>query len=124
MSITLNDERIFNEKNAKLIYSTEIFTFAIEKTCGYMEFMLIYKTMSLSELYSQVNHHYTNINIKLLFVKDENGNILEIPNNEINIREFIKSNNSFFKPLYPLPLKVVYKILFNGCSLQNHNCCC
>ena len=113
----------FREKNNNLIYSTEIYTIALQKTCGYMQYVLIYKSMTLAELYKHVNHHVPNINIQLLFVKDENNNILEIPNDETNIRDFIIFNDVFFKPIYPLPLKVVYKILFNGCNLQNHLYC-
>ena len=120
----INNEQQFREKNNNLIYSTELYTIALQKTCGYMEFMLIYKSMTLNELYKQVNHHIPIVNIDLLFVKDDNEMILEIPNDETNIRDFIISNRTFFKPLYPLPLKVVYKILFNGCSPQNHFCCC
>jgi len=114
----------FRDKNNNLIFSTELYTIALQKTCGYMQYILIYKSMSLEELYKQVNHHVPNINIKLLFVKDDNDIILEIPNDETNIRDFIISNKMFFKPLYPLPLKVVYKVLFNGCSPQNHFCGC
>ena len=118
----INNEQQFREKNNNLIYSTELYTIALQKTCGYMEFMLIYKSMTLNELYKQANHHIPIINIDLLFVKDDNGIILEIPNDETNIRDFIMLNSTFFKPLYPLPLKVVYKVLFNGCSPQNHFC--
>jgi hypothetical protein len=116
------NENEFREKNNKLIYSTELYTIALQKTCGYMEYMLIYKSMTLNELYKQANHHIPNINIDLLFVKDDNGIILEIPNDETNIRDFIMLNSTFFKPLYPLPVKVVYKVLFNGCSPENHFC--
>jgi hypothetical protein len=119
-----NNEQEFREKNNNLIYSTELYTIALQKTCGYMEYMLVYKSMTLNELYKQANHHIPIINIDLLFVKDDNGIILEIPNDETNIRDFIMLNITFFKPLYPLPLKVVYKVLFNGCSPQNHFCRC
>jgi hypothetical protein len=119
-----NNEQEFREKNNNLIKSTELYTIALQKTCGYMEYMLIYKSMTLNELYKQANHHIPNINIDLLFVKNENGIVLVIPNDETNIRDFIMLNDAFFKPLYPLPLKVVYKILFNGCNPQNHFCRC
>jgi hypothetical protein len=113
------------------------FIFELTKCCGYSEFLPIFSCCKLTELYTNVNYKLNRqqANIKLFAINTSTNEKLEIPNdNNIYIKDFIKSFNHYFTPIYPVPAKVVYKIYFDsGCChnsdhinyddyVNNNNC--
>jgi len=55
------------------------------------------------------NNYY--LDIYDIFMMDVNNNILSIPyNDKITIQEFIHSNKTFFEPIYPKPIRSIFKI--------------
>ena len=106
----------YNEKLDKYYKSIINFKyiFEVEKCCGYNVFVSIYKTNNMANLYSEVRNYFENPLIKDLFVFTETNEKFILPNDEtILIRDFIYQNNFLFKPIYPLPASVVYKIHFD-----------
>jgi len=96
------------------------FILEVEKCCGYSEFVSIFKTNSMANLYSEVRNQFGNQTIKDLYVfNTETNQGLYLPNDaNIIVSVFISQNSSFFKPIYPLPASVVYKIRFDDGHLH------
>ena len=68
-----------------------------------------------------IKEQLQNNNIKI-FVKDNFENVLFINDSMLLIKDLILNNPTFFKPVYPLPNKVVYKIYIDdGCSHADHS---
>jgi len=105
------------------------FIIELQKCCGYSEFILVYKEQSLADLYKIITCHTTCSfsNIRGLFILSS-GERIEIPHsNNITINTFIRENvnNHRLVPVYPLPDKVVYKIIFDDGHRhleENQNC--
>jgi hypothetical protein len=102
------------EKYRKTVNNLKYF-FDVEKCCGYSEFVTVYKTNTLANIYIETRNQFLNPTIIDLFATNtETNERLILPNDDtINIREFILNNADFFKPVYPLPAYVVYKIKFD-----------
>jgi hypothetical protein len=108
------------------------FIIELQKCCGYSEFIIIYKEQTLADLYKIISCHTSCpiSNIRGLFVLSNcvNGERIHIPpSNNITINTFIRENvnNHTIVPVYPLPDKVVYRIIFDdGHSHleENTNC--
>jgi predicted nucleic-acid-binding Zn-ribbon protein len=87
----------------------------LTKCCGYSEFIILYKEMSLQDIYKTVCFHYgisnqENTSTIQLYVVDKDI-ILNIPNDSnTTLYQFISSHSSFFVPVYPLPTPLVYTI--------------
>jgi hypothetical protein len=116
-------EKIYFEKIKsfiKLLNNTQYF-FEVTKCCGYYEFVTVYKTLTLDKLYENVKLSLDNNKIEYLYVFDFNNKKLIIPNDNTNVKTFILKNKDFFKPIYSLPLPVVYRIYYNdgSCHLMN-----
>ena len=84
-----------------------------------------FETVDVLNILSIIKHYAKDFEITLVVIKFNLENIkllmLDIPNiKDKKIREFILENPAFFKPVYPIPMAIVYKIYFNsGC---NHCC--
>jgi len=102
---------LFEENKSRFMNGLSHTHFIIEltKCCNYTEWVVILKNYTLADFYRQVKEILCNQNIRL-FVKDEYNNILNITESELSVRQFIYTNSSFFKPVYPLPFQVIYKI--------------
>jgi hypothetical protein len=107
----------------KSIINTQIM-FELTKCCGYSEFLPIFSSCKLSELYTNVKYKLERQqDIKLFAINTSTNEKLEITNDSnVYIKDFIKSFNSFFTPLYPVPAKVVYKIYYDSgcCHNKDH----
>lgn len=85
------------------------YIFELTKCCNYKEWILIYKNYSCMDFFRNVKEQMQNNNIKL-FVKDEFDNVLFINESNLSVKQLILSNPHFFKPIYPLPHSVVYRV--------------
>jgi hypothetical protein len=88
----------------------------LTKCCRFSTFISVYKLSKLSDIYNTACSHFSNISIMNLYVNDGNGNKLIIPNGDICINDYLNSNRAFFKPIYPLPNDVVYRV-FIECEM-------
>lgn len=103
------------------------YMFEVSKCCGYSEIMPIFKSATCADLYTNIMHQFgINIENKIrVFVTDASNNRLIIQNDSTPIKNFILENANFFKPVYPLPTRVVYKITHEyeneGINCKCHN---
>ena len=107
---------LFTQKMSKYLeYVKENqFILEVEKCCGYKEIMTLYKTATLLEFHTAVGHHFMNPNIGELYVIGSFGEKLTIPKDgNVLFRDFIRAHESCFKPAYPVPSKVIYRIIFD-----------
>jgi hypothetical protein len=74
----------------------------------------------LADIYNNARCHLSNISIQTLYVNDDMGNKLVIPHlDDICIYDYLNLNRPFFRPIYPLPNDVVYKVYIQC----NEGCC-
>jgi len=99
------------------------FIFEIEKCCGYTEWISVYKKNTLEQLYDNLNIQFANnnTNINKLFSIDENGNKIFIDNNNLLVVDFIRTHPLLFKPIYPIPNWIVYKLYLDDGTCHQHN---
>jgi len=86
--------------------------FEITKCCGYSQFIPAYRDGTLKDLHRAFSFHF-GFKIDGLLVKHD-GCVLDILSEDMLLKDFIRLNPDFFKPIYPLPAKVVYNIYFVG----------
>ena len=96
------------------------FIFEVTKMCGYGEFMTVFKSQSLLDLYSTISYQFNNRGIKsIFFVNDNTGEKIMVPlSSTTRIKDFISSYNNVgpsltIKPVYPIPCKIVYRLYFD-----------
>ena len=89
----------------------------VTKCCGFSTFISVYKMSKLSDIYNNASCHLSNISIVNLYVTDTDGNKLILPNDNTCINDYLNLNRSFFKPIYPLPNDVVYRV-FLECEFE------
>jgi hypothetical protein len=101
------------------------YMFEVSKCCGYSEIVPIFKTATCSDLHRNVACQFgiKSYNKLKIYTIDTNGKILEIQNYNKLIRDLIFENQSFFKPIYPLPTRVVYKIKYEIDDTLIFCCC-
>ena len=94
--------------------------FEVCKCCNYGQIVPVFRKGTLRELYKSVCYNFDAKLESLFIINSETGEKLVIPNEDIIVKEYIKSFPLFFKPLYPVPAMVVYKIYLNketcGCG--------
>jgi hypothetical protein len=88
------------------------FVFEVTKSCGFSVWIPVYKNMTLSCLYENVINYFEMYKEKIILsVSNPDGENLIIPSNTTQtIKEFIQINKLFFKAIYNLPAKIVYKV--------------
>jgi hypothetical protein len=100
---------------------SENFIFEITKCCNYSTLVFMCKEAKLCDLFTRVAKHFECQNLVSLYLLDQNGNKITIPFNSVKVlKEFIientQVNNRIMKPIYDIPLPVVYRIyLDDGC---------
>ena len=114
----LNNITIFNDKFRVFQNNIKNSSYIIEvtKTCGYSDFILMYKDNSLLDLYKNISLHFVCKDIKQLYILNvETNTKINIPITEkITIRQYItENNNTTLKPIYPMPCNIVYRIYFD-----------
>ena len=122
---------LFQDKLSQFIkqVGNNQFIIELQKCCGYSEFILVYKQQSLADLYKIVACHITCSveHIRDLFIVSSGEKIHIPPSNNITVNTFIyqQINNRTIVPVYPLPDKVVYKIIVDDGHRhndENENC--
>jgi hypothetical protein len=93
----------------------KMFTFELTKCCNYSTLVFLYKEDKLSDLFVQVAKHFGCKNLISLYLLDQQGQKVLIPfNSNTFLKDFIfehtQSNNRILKPIYDVPLPVVYCI--------------
>jgi len=91
------------------------YIFEVTKCCGYGEWITVSKDESLSRLYDNVTYKMDGLKPKGLYAYSlDNGDCLVIPDDkDVTCRTFLQKNVEHFRPIYPLPSMVVYKIYYD-----------
>ena len=71
------------------------------------------KSFTCADLFKYLKGYYDTKTIFRIFAKDAFGNKLEICESECTLKHLLLTNGNFFKPVYPLPHPVVYKLIFD-----------
>ena len=96
----------------------KMFIFEVTKCCNYSTLVFLYKEDQLCDLFLQVAKHFGCKNLVSLYLLDEQDQKILIPfNSNTLIKDFIleytQTNNRIMKPIYDVPLPVVYRIYFD-----------
>jgi hypothetical protein len=100
----------------------------VTKLCGYGCFMPVNKKATLIELYDSVSRLFEREIIELFFRNEDVLEKIIVPiSSQITLQEFIFKHNSgpscVIKPIYPVPMKVVYRLYFDdGHTHGDHPC--
>ena len=104
----------------------------VSKICGYSEFLFIFKSFTLIDLYKYVSIQFSCNDIKRLFIKNEKTNTTRtIPiTDKITMQQFVvlinKGNDEIkgmLTPVYPAPHPVVFKIYIDDGHCNGEHVC-
>lgn len=91
--------------------SNTMFTFELTKCCNYSTLVFLYKEDKISDLFLQVAKHFGCKQLVSLYILDPEGQKVKIPfNSHTTLRDFIFEKQNILKPIYDIPLPVVYRI--------------
>ena len=97
-----------------------MFTLEVTKCCDYSTFVLIYKEETLIDLYNRVSLHFAH-DIVSLYILSPDKERIRIPIHATKtIKEFVYSQMGIWKPIYDLPLPVVYRIYVDDGHHHEH----
>lgn len=103
-----------------------MFTFEVTKCCGYSTFITVYKNQTLIELYSNIIHHFGNIQIRELYFISPQYERINIPISTQTVLEFVRDNITCSPikliPIYPLPKPVIYRLYLNDGYCSEEHC--
>ena len=119
------------ERYMNIMYEYQ-YIFEIKKCCEYTEWITVYKNMTIDDLYNNLytQFHSPNNNKLFLYIMNENGEKKLLKKSDEVLREYIRKNSEYFKPIYPLPDWIVYSLyLDDGSCHKDHsltvmNTCC
>lgn len=100
-----------------------MFTFEVTKCCNYSTLVFLYKEDMVCDLFLQVAKHFGCQKLISLYILDQEGHKIQIPfNTRSTLKEFIfeQQNNRILKPIYDVPLPVVYRIYFDDGHHHEH----
>lgn len=103
----------------------KMFTFELTKCCNYSTLVFLFKEDKLSDLFLQAAKHFGCQNLVSLYILDSEGQKVLIPfNSRTLIKDFIfehaQANNRILKPIYDVPLPVVYRIYIDDGHSHTH----
>ena len=116
----------FHEKKERymnIMYEYQ-YIFEIKKCCEYTEWITVYKNMTINDLYNNLytQFHSPNNNKLFLYIINENGEKKLLKKSEELVKEYIRKNSEYFKPIYPLPDWTVYPLyLDDGSCHKDHS---
>lgn len=92
-----------------------MFTIELTKCCNYGTLLFLYKEDKLSDLFIQAAKHFGCQKLVSLYLLDQQGQKVLVPfNSSTLIKDFIfehtQTSNRILKPIYDVPLPVVYRI--------------
>jgi hypothetical protein len=101
------------------------YMFEVSKCCGYSEIVPAFKNATCGDLYRNIMCQFEikQENKIRVFATDASNNTMVIQNDKTPIRNIILENAIFFKPIYPIPTSVVYKIVYKF-EAEEINCGC
>jgi hypothetical protein len=99
------------------------YLFEITKCCSYKEIACVYKDGTLEDIYNVVCSQFQldklNEKIKLYLFDGDNKILLE--RTDQTITSFIKMKREYFKPIYPVPASIIYKIYIDYGCCHSHD---
>jgi hypothetical protein len=101
----------------------KMFTFELTKCCNYSTLVFLYKEDMVSDLFLQAAKHFGCQKLVSLYLLDEQGQKVLVPfNSHTTLKEFIfeYSNQRILKPVYDVPLPVVYRIYLDDGHHHEH----
>ena len=118
----------FNDKLEQYVRTMQnnCYLFEVFKCCGYSEIVPVYKKATCADLYKNIVYQLQLDSPMTIYLTaiDSSGNVIRenfsLQNNSQSVKDFISENN--FTPMYPLPVGVVYKLMYEcetttcGCS--------
>ena len=98
------------------------YIFELRKCCGYKEWIMIYKSKTVKDLYDNLYCQLkipTNRNppIRLFLVKNEEK--IEVVNDDTLLYDYICNYQDYLRAIYPLPCKVVYPLYIDDGSCHD-----
>ena len=121
-------DNLYQDKFDQFIRNTFnlCFIFEVTKCCGYSTFVSVYKHQTIIDLYSNIIHHFGNIQIKELFFISPQNERIQVPVSNKILSEFVSSqitcNPAKLVPIYDLPKPVIYKIYIDDGHCSEHSC--
>ena len=123
-----NQEQMLKYNNLLDMYVKEIpgkmFIIELTKCCNYSTFVLMYRDESLIDLYRRVSFHM-GCDIVSLYILTSNNSRITVPINNKTLKEFIYTqtdlNNRTMRPVYDVPLPVVYRIYLDDGHHHDHH---
>jgi hypothetical protein len=97
-----------------------MFTFEVTKCCNYSTFVLMYREETLIDLYNRVSLHFGHDVVSLYVISPDKERIRIPINGTKTIKEFVHSQFGNFKPIYDVPLPVVYRIYIDDGHTHEH----
>ena len=97
---------------------SKMFTFEVTKCCNYSTLVFLYREDKLSDLFIQVAKHFGCQKLVSLYILDTVGQKVLVPfNSNTFLKDFIfehtQTYNRILKPIYDVPLPVVYRIFID-----------
>ena len=97
------------------------YVFEVTKSCGYSEWVTVYKQEPIERLYKNIMQQfvpvsqckiyaYNSSTDEKLFLKVDDADNTK----NDTVCDFLHKNRDFFKPIYPVPSKVVYKLFLSA----------
>jgi hypothetical protein len=104
---------------------SKMFSFELTKCCNYSTLVFVYKEDKLSDLFLQVAKHFGCQKLISLYLLGSEGQKVQIPfNSGTLVKDFIfehtQANNRILKPIYDVPLPVVYRIYIDDGHTHVH----
>lgn len=103
-----------------------MFTFEVTKCCGYSTFITVYKNQTLIDLYSNIIHHFGNIQIRQFYFISPLDERINIPISTQTVSEFVRDNITCnpakLIPIYDLPKPVIYRLFFDDGQCNQSHC--
>ena len=102
--------------------SNTMFSFELTKCCNYSTLVFLYKEDKVSDLFLQVAKHFGCQNLVSLYIIGLEGQRIIIPfNSSTTLREYIFEQQHILKPVYDVPLPVVYRIYLDDGHKHDHS---
>ena len=102
----------------------KMFIFEVTKCCNYSTLVFLYKEDMVSNLFLQVAKHFGCQKLVSLYMLDQEGQKVLVPFNiYMSLKEFIfeqTNNQRLLKPIYDVPLPVVYRIFLDDGHHHDH----
>lgn len=107
-------ESLFNERMNDYIKSMNRnkYIFEVSKPCGWGYFHTIFKEMTFSDMYREIELE-TGAHITNLYVMVDGRMKISISRDTVALQDFIGENPLWFQPIYSLPFPVVYRIFMD-----------